>query len=42
MFELQRERLTPFQDGLDDIWREEGTGKDVPDVVRCEPSLTGE
>jgi hypothetical protein len=26
MFELQRERLTPFQDGLDNIRREEGTG----------------
>src|ERR1700676_3860957 len=40
MFELQRERLTPFQDGLDDIRREEGTGKDVTDVVRREPNLT--
>jgi hypothetical protein len=41
MFELQRERLTPFQDGLDDIRREESAGKDVPDVVRCESGLPG-
>src|ERR1700733_12685090 len=42
MFELQRERLSSFEDGLDDIWREEGTGKDVPDLVRCESGLPGQ
>ena len=41
MFKLQREWLTPFQNRLDDIRREEGTGKDVPDVVRRESSLSG-
>src|SRR5580700_10080978 len=42
MFELQRERLTPFQDGLNNIRRKESTRKDVPDVVRCESRLPGQ
>ena len=42
MFKLQGERLTPFQDGVDDIRRKEGAGKDVPDIVGRETSLSGQ
>jgi hypothetical protein len=30
VFELQSQRLTPFQDRLNNIRRKEGAGKDVP------------
>jgi len=42
MFELERQRLTSFEDGLNNIRREESAGENVPDVVRCETSLSGQ